>query len=161
MTTKSMKGFKRIATGIILASTPMLSFGASYGPSGCGLGAIVFDGQAGLVPNVLAATTNGIFGNATFGMTFGTLGCDVSVEVKSNAALFIDGNLESIASDMDRLLLIQELHNDHDVDGQRKHSSTASTIRPGQEEGMDQNDCIRVCNLRRPRARTKSRWKKL
>ncbi len=43
---------------------------------GCGLGTMVFDGQQGKVYKVLGATTNGTSGNQTFGITFGTLGCD-------------------------------------------------------------------------------------
>lgn len=42
---------------------------------GCGLGTQVWKGQSGVVPKVLAATTNGTFGNQTFGITTGTLGC--------------------------------------------------------------------------------------
>ena len=36
---------------------------------GCGLGSMLWAGQSGLVPKILAATTNGTFGNQTFGIT--------------------------------------------------------------------------------------------
>ncbi len=40
---------------------------------GCGLGTMIFEGKSGLAPKVLGATTNGISGNQSFGITFGTL----------------------------------------------------------------------------------------
>jgi hypothetical protein len=47
-------------------------------------------------------TTNGTFGNQTFGITFGTSGCTQHGTVQSNwkTSLFIDGNKEKLASDM-------------------------------------------------------------
>ncbi|HEY5896803.1 MAG TPA: DUF3015 family protein [Burkholderiales bacterium] len=62
----------------------------------------MFDGQAGVAPQVLAVTTNGTFGNQTFGITSGTSGCTQDGAVKSNwkTALFIDGNKEKLARDM-------------------------------------------------------------
>ena len=68
---------------------------------GCGLGSMLWSGQSGLVPKVLAATTNGTFGNQTFGITSGTLGCTQDGVVSSNwkTALFIDGNKSQLARD--------------------------------------------------------------
>ena len=54
---------------------------------GCGLGSMVFAGQEGKVFKVLGATTNGTSGNQTFGITFGTLGCDGTGTVTSSAKL--------------------------------------------------------------------------
>ena len=42
---------------------------------GCGLGSMAWRGQSGIIPQVLAMTTNGIFLN-TIGVTLGTSGCD-------------------------------------------------------------------------------------
>jgi hypothetical protein len=69
---------------------------------GCGVGSKLFDTQKGLAPQVLAVTTNGTFGNQTFGITSGTLGCTQDGVVKSNwkMAMFIDGNREQVARDM-------------------------------------------------------------
>lgn len=71
---------------------------------GCGLGSMVFDGKEGKVFKVLGATTNGTSGNQTFGITFGTLGCDGTGPVTSSAklALFIDGNMDNLARDMSK-----------------------------------------------------------
>ncbi|SDH11718.1 Protein of unknown function [Vibrio xiamenensis] len=69
---------------------------------GCGLGSMVFAGKEGKVFKVLAATTNGTSGNQTFGITFGTLGCDGTGTITSSEklAMFIDGNLDNLARDM-------------------------------------------------------------
>jgi hypothetical protein len=68
----------------------------------CGWGSKVFDGQSGLAPQVLGATTNGTFGNQTFGITSGTSGCTQDGAVRSTwkTAMFIDGNKETLARDM-------------------------------------------------------------
>ena len=52
--------------------------------TGCGLGTMLFDGQQGIAPQVLAVTTNGTSGNQTFGITSGTLGCTQDGVVKSS-----------------------------------------------------------------------------
>ncbi len=71
---------------------------------GCGLGSMVFAGQEGKTVKVLGATTNGTSGNQTFGITFGTLGCDGTGPVTSTetVSLFIDGNLDQLALDMSK-----------------------------------------------------------
>ena len=71
---------------------------------GCGLGSMVFAGQEGKVVKVLGATTNGTSGNQTFGITFGTLGCDGTGPVTSTetVSLFIDGNVDQLARDMSK-----------------------------------------------------------
>ena len=42
---------------------------------GCGLGSMAWRGQSGIIPQVLAMTTNGMASN-TIGVTLGTSGCD-------------------------------------------------------------------------------------
>lgn len=70
----------------------------------CGWGSKVFAGQSGVFPQVLAATTNGTFGNQTFAISTGTSGCSQDGAVSSNwqTALFIDGNKERLARDVSR-----------------------------------------------------------
>ena len=70
--------------------------------TGCGLGTMLFDGQQGIAPQVLAVTTNGTSGNQTFGITSGTLGCTQDGVVKSSQKLsmFLDKNLDRVAQDM-------------------------------------------------------------
>lgn len=90
---------KALVLSCALLATPVASF-AETGP-GCGWGSMVFNGQDGLGPNILAATTNNISGNQTFGMTSGTAGCDSSKPVTMGAAGdFLDSNIEKVAKDM-------------------------------------------------------------
>lgn len=69
---------------------------------GCGVGSLIFKGQSGIAPQVLAVTTNGSFGNQTFGITTGTLGCTTDGVVSSNmkTAMFIESNKDQLARDM-------------------------------------------------------------
>lgn len=70
--------------------------------TGCGLGTMVWDGQQGIAPQVLAVTTNGTSGNQTFGITSGTLGCEQDGVVKSSEKLgmYTGSNMEALARDM-------------------------------------------------------------
>lgn len=90
---------KKITIAVALMVSPTLLMGAETGP-GCGWGAMLMDGKSGLGPNVLAATTNGTFGNQTFGMTSGTAGCDADQTIQKAAADFLDDNMEKVARDM-------------------------------------------------------------
>ncbi|RJG12012.1 DUF3015 domain-containing protein [Pseudomonas cavernicola] len=69
---------------------------------GCGWGNMLFEGQSGLVPHLLAISTNVTSGNASFGLTSGTNGCDTSVKLGyGGRSLFaMNGMLDSIAEDM-------------------------------------------------------------
>ena len=68
---------------------------------GCGVGTEIWKGQNGLIPKVLGATTNGIFGNQTFGITFGTLGCNKQSKLaQSEVTKFVDHNAETLARDI-------------------------------------------------------------
>ena len=84
-----------------LVSLPVTAFAAANNVGSCGLGSKVFEGQNGIAPQVLAVTTNGTFGNQTFGITSGTLGCTQDGVVSSNwkTAMFIDGNKAQLARD--------------------------------------------------------------
>ncbi|MEQ1589090.1 MAG: DUF3015 domain-containing protein [Gallionella sp.] len=94
---------KKIITALTLAlALPTAAFAAADNVGGCGLGSMVFKGQSGIVPQVLAVTTNGTSGNQTFGITTGTLGCTSDGTVTSNmqASLFIETNKSQLARDM-------------------------------------------------------------
>ena len=71
--------------------------------TGCGLGSLAWRGQQGMVPQVLAVTTNGTFGNQTFGITSGTSGCDPQGRVTGGTGrmtlAFLENNLEQFAMD--------------------------------------------------------------
>lgn len=76
---------------------------AKSGP-GCGLGYMLFQGQRGVLPQILAATTNGTFGNQTFGMTTGTSGCsqDGIVSREHETAVYAEATIENLSQEMAR-----------------------------------------------------------
>ncbi|MCR8916224.1 DUF3015 domain-containing protein [Marinobacter panjinensis] len=88
---------KKLIAGALLMGASTLAFAQP----GCGIGAMVWKGQSGIAPHVLAATTNGTFGNQTFGMTTGTLGCQTNQSVQS-MAMYMESNIDKVARDMSR-----------------------------------------------------------
>jgi len=89
-----------LAAVIVVAATAGLA--AADDDIGCGLGTQLWEGEKGLVPKVLGATTNGTFGNQTFGITTGTLGCSQEGVITADARLrmFAGANLDNLARDM-------------------------------------------------------------
>ena len=69
---------------------------------GCGLGTQIWTGSKGIAPKVLGATTNGVSGSQTFGITSGTLGCNQGGTVTADAKvrIFTGANLDRLARDM-------------------------------------------------------------
>ncbi|NIY83868.1 DUF3015 domain-containing protein [Vibrio hepatarius] len=93
---------KLLAVAALASTLPLSNVAMADSDIGCGLGTMVFDGKSGKVFKVLGATTNGTSGNQTFGITFGTLGCDGTGTINSaqKLALFIDGNMDNLARDI-------------------------------------------------------------
>ncbi len=94
---------KKLAVVALMVAFPVGAMAAGENNIGnCGWGAKLFDGQRGIAPQVLGATTNGTSGNQTFGITSGTSGCTQDGVVKSNwkTAMFIDGNKDKRARDV-------------------------------------------------------------
>ena len=90
---KKLLALAAITAGIAFAGNPN---------TGCGLGYMIFkDNQDSLLKQVLAATTNGISGNQTFGITSGTLGCEKPSKIVTNDKInnFVRDNLDKIAMD--------------------------------------------------------------
>ena len=92
----------KLIIAAILTLSPIGVVLAASNNVGCGVGSIIFKGQSGVAPQVLAATTNGTFGNQTFGISSGTLGCDRDgvVDTPVKVSMFIDTNLDKLARDM-------------------------------------------------------------
>ena len=69
---------------------------------GCGWGTQAFRGNSGVLYKVIAATTNGSFGNQTFGISSGTAGCGRGGVIKADAQLnmYAGSNLDALARDM-------------------------------------------------------------
>jgi hypothetical protein len=71
---------------------------------GCGLGSILFESNDGLMSQTAAATTNGLLGNQTFGISSGTLECDQPAQFYGSEMLhrFVAENMDSLAKDIAR-----------------------------------------------------------
>lgn len=86
----------------------MISSGAALAADktnvGCGIGTMIFEGKDGLLSQACAATTNGIFGNQTFGITSGTLDCAKPAAFTQNEQLdrFVGDNMDQLAMDISR-----------------------------------------------------------
>jgi Protein of unknown function (DUF3015) len=94
---------KKLMVVALLTAIPLGAMAAGENNIGsCGWGSKLFDGQRGIAPQVLGATTNGTSGNQTFAITSGTSGCTQDGVVKSTwkTAMFIDGNKDKLARDM-------------------------------------------------------------
>jgi hypothetical protein len=97
---------KRILLALLMTS---LSAGTALAASGkantgCGLGTVLWGNKAdnSIVSQSLQATTNGIFGNQTFGITTGTLECGTPSKVVQNERLnrFVHANMDNLAKDI-------------------------------------------------------------
>ncbi|MDF3935569.1 DUF3015 domain-containing protein [Pseudomonas citronellolis] len=86
----------------VLGAASLLAQADQAGGNGCGWGNMVFEGQRGLFPHLLATTTNGTSGNATFGLTSGTNGCnsDARLGYGGRSIFAMNGMLDNIAEDM-------------------------------------------------------------
>lgn len=74
---------------------------AGYGMAGCGLGSMLFGKQTGII-QVLAATTNGVLGSQTFGISSGTSNCTDMGGGPATSKVFIETNREAVAKDISR-----------------------------------------------------------
>ena len=107
-----MKALKMMAAVLVLAGISTTAMaqkkkalidhaaGQGYGMAGCGLGSVVFGDKSGMI-QIFAATTNGVSGSQTFGISSGTLNCDESGRV-AKAEQFIDVNKTSLQNDLAR-----------------------------------------------------------
>jgi hypothetical protein len=89
-----------LLVGLMMAAAPVCFAGQSN--TGCGVGTMIMKGQDGLLFQVLAVTTNGIFGNQTFGITTGTLDCQKASKFASNERLntYVSENMDNLANDI-------------------------------------------------------------
>lgn len=87
---------------VLLASSSALA----HDSTGCGLGSMAWRGQSGMLPQVLAVTTNGLFGTQTFGISTGTSGCDPNGRITGGTQkmflTFLENNMEQYAFDASR-----------------------------------------------------------
>jgi len=96
---------KKYLFGVAAAAVLAFSIPAQAVDStgGCGLGSMAWKGQSGIIPQVLAMTTNGTFLN-TIGVTLGTSGCDPNGRVTGGTGKLvlavIENNMEQFAMDV-------------------------------------------------------------
>jgi hypothetical protein len=90
---------------------------------GCGAGTKIWQGQRGTIYKILGSTTNGLFGNQTFGISSGTLGChqDGVVTGQARIAVFASANFDQLTADVaagrgDALQALATLYNVSDAD---------------------------------------------
>ena len=96
---------KFLAAAAFVAAFSASSSAFAIDSTGCGLGSILFKGHSGLLPQTLAVTTNGFFGNQTFGITTGTSGCSQNGTVSGGTGIilaFLENNMEQFALDAAR-----------------------------------------------------------
>src|SRR5687767_7074935 len=90
--------------GLLLVVASLALSTAAYADSsaGCGLGSKIFEGKKGKVHLILAATTNGSFGNQTFGISSETLGCTSDGVVKNDKQLdvYAAANFQRLSREM-------------------------------------------------------------
>jgi len=94
------------ALAAAVAAFAVVNSAEALDSTGCGLGSMAWRGQSGIAPQVFAVTTNGTFGSQTFGITFGTSGCDPNGRVSGGTQKmiysFIENNMEQYALDASR-----------------------------------------------------------
>lgn len=93
-----------VMAAFLVVTLAGISFAAPKENVGCGLGYIVFKGKDGLLSQTCAATTNGTFGNQTFGITSGTSECEQYSTFSANEKLnkFVSDNMDNLAVDIAR-----------------------------------------------------------
>jgi DUF3015 family protein len=97
---------KKLAYGMIAVLMAVVFSGVGWAVdqknTGCGFGSMIFEGQNGLVSQTFAVTTNGTFGNQTFGITSGTSNCEQYSTFTYNEKLntFVADNMDNLARDI-------------------------------------------------------------
>lgn len=97
---------KALALFVVAAVVCLVSVASAVDQknTGCGLGSMAFEGKNGLMSQTAAATTNGSFGNQTFGITSGTLNCEryTTFALNEKVNTFVAENMDSLAKDIAR-----------------------------------------------------------
>ena len=91
-----------VAISLMLAATAFAGTAAQN--TGCGLGTMLFKNNAdnSVILQTFQATTNGIYGNQTFGITTGTSDCKQPANFVSNERMneFVLANMDNLARDI-------------------------------------------------------------
>ncbi|RNC72708.1 MAG: DUF3015 domain-containing protein [Desulfuromonadales bacterium] len=99
-----MKKIVLAVAALLMAATPVLAAGTARSNTGCGLGTVLWGNKAdgSTMSQSLQATTNGTFGNQTFGITTGTSECTQPAKIAENERLinFVRANMDDLAKDI-------------------------------------------------------------
>ncbi|OIO10686.1 MAG: hypothetical protein AUJ52_03770 [Elusimicrobia bacterium CG1_02_63_36] len=92
---------KKLLTAVAVLGLTVSAYAGSQNDAGCGLGSMLFT-EDKPVHQIVAATTNGSFGNQTFGITTGTLGCSSGGLIKAGMEreAFVATNYRAIEKEM-------------------------------------------------------------
>ena len=92
-----------VVVSFMLTATAFAA-GDAHMNTGCGLGTMLFknNGDNSTLIQTFQATTNGIFGNQTFGITTGTSECKQPSKIASNERMneFVLANMDNLAKDI-------------------------------------------------------------
>ena len=97
-----MKKIGMLVATIGVLLTASAARAQNVGMAGCGLGSVLFGNQNTVLMQLLAATTNGILWNQSFGITTGTLNCSSAGVVKAEReqAAFAEVNFRDLKRNM-------------------------------------------------------------
>jgi hypothetical protein len=76
------------------------AFAGKIGQAGCGLGNQILGSEPGAI-QIVAATSNGIYGNQTSGITSGTSNC-LDTNVGAAVEVFVEENKVALSNDISR-----------------------------------------------------------
>jgi len=97
---KKILSLSLASVAAVALAAPMAVSAAGYGSAGCGLGAIVFGSQPGMI-QILAATTNGTSASQTFGITTGTSECGGgAVKVQAEQKVYAFNNFGQLQKEI-------------------------------------------------------------
>jgi hypothetical protein len=93
---------KKVLVSIVaVAALSTASFATVNNQTGCGLGSQIIKDDSSALMLALQATTNGIFGNQTFGITSGTSGCKrAQLVLNERAAEFVAANMDQLSREI-------------------------------------------------------------
>ncbi len=93
-----------VAVASLMVAGAAFAAGQAHQNTGCGLGTLLFKGNAdnSTILQTFQATTNGIYGNQTFGITTGTSDCQQPKNFVSNQQIneFMVANMDNLARDI-------------------------------------------------------------
>lgn len=92
---------RAIFTVVLLGASASALAEAPGGPD-CGWGNMLMDGQSGLGSHIIASSTNGTSGNATFGMTTGTNGCSTDGSLTYGGKSLVGAVMDEFGEDVAR-----------------------------------------------------------